>query len=547
MVVISLMRFVLYLNHSKLEAYQPRLWLKLFTCCSLTQAAIWGALFAIVNKHHALEPISYALMLVIAGVTSGAIPALSPVRKLVLTNLAFILLPIIVSCLLSGQYPLASLITVFLLTASAICISASKDYIASLKTELELKESQQQMDLLVDSINGVVWVYDIKEGKFNFVNRRAESIMGYTTEQWLSLRFSSLIHEEDRDILATAFQTDKPANESADIVCRLKRANGSYAWIRNIITLGDLAGNKPIAHGVFFDITASIEAAEENKTLQLRLQQGQKLEAIGQLAAGVAHEINTPIQYIGDNISFLTDSCQELFNYVDQCQQLISQAEQQQFEPRLTEQIQASADDISLDYLRDELPAALTEAKEGTERVADIVKAMKEFSHPGAKVAQRIDLSRAVNNSISMAKNEWKLHAKVEFTPDESLPLVECFAGELNQVLLNIIVNAAHAIQEKWPRGDQGLISINTRLEDNHVAIAITDNGAGMPGSVKQRIFDPFYTTKEVGKGSGQGMSIAYAIIVEQHGGEINIDSVEGEGTTFTLNLPLSCSLPDAA
>jgi signal transduction histidine kinase len=366
--------------------------------------------------------------------------------------------------------------------------------------------------------------------------------MGYTIEQWLSLNFLSLAHEQDLDKLATAFD----ANESTDIVCRLKRANGNYAWIRNIITLEKRLGQVPIARGVFFDITTSIEAADENKSLQAQLQQSNKLEAIRQLAAGVAHEINTPVQYIGDNISFLTDSCQELFSYVDQCQQLINKAEHQQFEPQLVEQILASADSISLDYLRDELPSALTEAKDGTKRVADIVKAMKEFSHPGFQDAQRIDLSRAINNSITMAKNEWKHHAKVEFTADETVPMVECYAGELNQVLLNIIVNAAHAIQEKWPSGEQGLISINTRLEDNQVAITIADNGTGMSDAVKQRIFDPFYTTKDVGKGTGQGMSIAYGIIVEQHGGAINIDSTEGEGTTITLNLPLSCSLADA-
>jgi PAS domain-containing protein len=176
--IVSILRFSLYLNFSKLEQRQPGLWLKLFGACSLAQAAIWGFLFSSVNSSHVLEPISYALILVIAGVSSGAVPALSAVRNLALSNLTFILGPIIVYCLLIGQFPLASLIIVYLLTLSTICISTAKEYIASFNTELRLKESQQQMDLLVNSINGVVWEYDIGKERFNFVNRRAESIYG---------------------------------------------------------------------------------------------------------------------------------------------------------------------------------------------------------------------------------------------------------------------------------------------------------------------------------------------------------------------------------
>lgn len=547
MMLISLLRLVLFFSYTALENYKPYLWFSLFVACSLSQAAIWGGLFAQIIHLHAQEPIAVALILVIAGISSAAIPALSTVKSFAIANLAILLTPAIITCFYYQQSSLGTLIIVFWLTMSGICLVTTKQFRIAFETGLRLKESQRQMDLLANSINGVLWEYDIAAEKFNYVNRKVETILGYSPEQWMETDFLSLVHEEDKDALEQITSPKNPDNDSVDVVCRLRKASGDYAWVRNIITLDFVGDTAIVARGVFFDITEAKQAAVEHKSLQMQVQQGQKLEAIGQLAAGVAHEINTPIQFIGDNINFVSDSCKELCSYIDQCDKLVQLAHERQLDTALTQSIIDAADNISVDYLREEIPVALADAKEGTDRVAKIVSAMKEFSYPGSKEAQRIDISRAISSTIIMSKNEWKHHATVEFTPNEEIPLVECYAGELNQVFLNMIVNAAHAIEARPNKDDAGLITVATQLVDNSVEISITDNGSGMPPEVADRIFEPFYTTKEVGKGTGQGLSIAYAIVVEQHGGQIQVNSTEGEGTIFTLTIPINRDLSDVA
>ncbi len=274
----------------------------------------------------------------------------------------------------------------------------------------------------------------------------------------------------------------------------------------------------------------------ETMEMQRQLNQAQKLESIGQLAAGIAHEINTPTQYVGDNTTFLQEAYADIGVMIGTMEELAGAGH----DSVPTERILKALNDADVDYLKEEIPKAIEQSLEGVSRVSRIVNAMKEFSHPSQEKTMA-DLNRAIESTITVASNEWKYVADMNVELDSSLPHVNCLPGDMNQVVLNIIVNAAHAIAEVLDEssGDKGTITVSTHKLDNWAEIRIRDSGTGMPEDVKARIFDPFYTTKEVGKGTGQGLSIAHAVVVEKHGGTIVVDSAPGQGTTFTIRIPI--------
>lgn len=351
---------------------------------------------------------------------------------------------------------------------------------------------------------------------------------------------------------------------------------------------------------VFFDATAQ-------KTMERRLTQAQKLESIGQLAAGVAHEINTPIQYVGDNLRFLGGAFEDLLRPLAECGALAGtsaktgNAPEKEEEkengdgqpgeedsgdmgtgsstaagpttpaPDAGERLARLRDTLAasdVDFLADEVPRAITQALEGVERVASIVLAMKKFSHPETAEKRPADINQLVQDTVTVSRNEWKYVAEVETRLAPDLPLIPCLPGDLAQVLLNVVVNAAHAIAEarqaaEVMHGDEagatgvadgtppppGHITITTRMMPDsdptsaptgrgHVEIRIADTGAGIPEALRDRVFDPFFTTKEVGRGTGQGLAIAHDIVVKKHGGTIDFTSTPGRGTTFTITLP---------
>lgn len=279
----------------------------------------------------------------------------------------------------------------------------------------------------------------------------------------------------------------------------------------------------------------------ERKQLESQLLQAHKLESIGQLAAGIAHEINTPMQYIGDSTRFLQTSFEELATVLQALQPYL-EPDETDTEPAATlTALQAAIEADRLEFLCEEIPEALTDALEGIERVSEIVKAMKEFSHPGVEGKTETDLNQAIQSTLTIARNEWKYVADVEMEFDEKLPTVPCLAGEINQVVLNILVNAAHSIADVTKDGAEGrgTITVTTRQEGDWAEIRISDTGAGIPEAVQSRIFDPFFTTKDVGKGTGQGLAIAHAVVAEKHGGTLTFETIPGQGTTFIIRLPL--------
>ena len=279
------------------------------------------------------------------------------------------------------------------------------------------------------------------------------------------------------------------------------------------------------------------KAQKESEEMQSQLLQAQKMESIGQLAAGISHEINTPIQYIGDNTHFLKDSFDEMAPVLENVKKMAEESDQ----ANVIKNISDIKTSINFEFLVEEIPKAINQTIEGIDHVSEIVKAIKEFSHPGSKEKTKVDLNQSLLSTIIVARNEWKYIAELETDFDENLGHVFCLPNELNQVFLNLIVNAAHAIESrKNKEKDQkrGLIRIVTKRHDNYTEISISDTGTGIPHEIQDKVFDPFFTTKEIGKGTGQGLSLAYSTIVDKHHGEINFKTSVGNGTTFTIKLP---------
>jgi len=226
---------------------------------------------------------------------------------------------------------------------------------------------------------------------------------------------------------------------------------------------------------------------------------------------------------------------------VEAIQTISTLAHSKKLAPTHWEILHDAIQNADLEYLMTEIPRALQQSLEGAERVSKIVRAMKEFSHPGIEEKKPIDLNHALETTITVARNEWKYVADIELELDSTLPLVPCFPGELNQVFLNLLVNAAQAIGEIVDRGkdEKGRILVSTRQQGGVVEIRVGDTGPGIPEEIQQRIFEPFFTTKEVGKGTGQGLAIAHDTIVKKHDGQLFLESTVGKGATFIMQLPL--------
>ena len=270
----------------------------------------------------------------------------------------------------------------------------------------------------------------------------------------------------------------------------------------------------------------------------IELQLAQKLESVGRLAAGIAHEINTPIQYVGDSVHFLRSAYDDFNHLLDSWREAIDSLPDTPARDTVRLQIAESMKKYDMDFLRDEMPKAFDRTFDGVERVTNIVKAMKEFAHPDATEQGPADINHALQTTLLVASNEYKYLAKIH-TDLADLPEIICNVGELNQVFLNLIVNAAHAIQDAGKDVNTGEIQISTALVGDAAVIRISDNGCGVPAENLSKLFDPFFTTKEVGRGTGQGLAISHSILVDKHGGDIGVQSRVGIGTEFTLRLPI--------
>ena len=335
---------------------------------------------------------------------------------------------------------------------------------------------------------------------------------------------------EERGRAQAAIDRLNAGEDLRDYEARFCHRDGSVRWL-------SLSCAAPEAGAEWIYLAA--RDVTSNKQAEAELRQAQKLEAVGQLAAGIAHEINTPIQFVGDSAHFLRDALGDLTRLIASYQEVVAAVERGEATAEHALVARQAEQDADLEYLREQLPKAVDRTLEGTSRVADIVRAMKEFAHPDQKEKVAANLNRALSSTLTVAKNEVKYVAEV-VTDFQELPPVFCHLGDLNQVFLNLLVNAAHAIADVvGTSGERGLITVRSRCDGPDVVVEISDTGTGIPEEIRARIFDPFFTTKPVGKGTGQGLAIARSIVVDKHGGSISLESELGRGTTFVIRLPI--------
>jgi PAS domain S-box-containing protein len=415
----------------------------------------------------------------------------------------------------------------------------------------------------LDSAIAHFMIVDIKcrPSKIVFVNRALAQSHGYEPAELIGTSPAELIDVAECEQQFAEINEAMRKGETGRAQLRSRRRNGTSFWAGLAVSpVRDESGSVTHYVSVGSDITKKLEDERNRRDLQFRLYAemkerermavelriAQKLEAVGQLAAGIAHEINTPVQYVGDSVLFLKSAMADfetvLNAYRMALESLPGAAPLAAAKSHLSA-VEAGAD---LQFLSTEVPKAFERTLDGVERVASIVRAMKEFAHPDTNEQSAADINRAIDTTLTVARNEYKYCAQVE-TRFGALPDVMCNVGELNQVFLNLIVNAAHAIQESGKDPISGQIVITTEADQDTVRIHIADNGCGIPEKIRERIFDPFFTTKEVGKGTGQGLAITRSIIVEKHGGRIDVHSQPGGGTRFTIAIPIAGRAASAA
>ncbi len=376
-------------------------------------------------------------------------------------------------------------------------------------------------------------------GKFSFCNDPFCEVMGHGNGELIDKSILQFLDKEDvekvKSALKDIYETGHPKN---GFEFQIKRKDGQAMQISTSIALNiDLQNRQTGFRGVVKDISGRKKSEDQlNKTL--------RLESIGQLSAGIAHEINTPIQYVGDNIQFLKDSFGDILNLLERALAYVKLPAAGSGKDAAIKEIEEIMETIDSDYLIDEIPRAIEQSINGLQRVSEIVKAMKQFCHPGKEEKQASDLNAAIKNVVTVAKNEWKYVADVVTDLDPALPLVTCKLGEINQVILNLIINAVDAIKDVEGKDStgKGMIRITTAHDDEWAEIRISDTGAGIPEEIRSKIFNPFFTTKEVGKGTGQGLAISHSIIVKKHGGTIGFETEMGKGTTMIVRIPLKDS-----
>jgi signal transduction histidine kinase len=402
----------------------------------------------------------------------------------------------------------------------------------------ELERGREQYRLVVEGTQAIPFALDVEDGHFEYIGPQGPQRLGFSEDTWKQIGFLDRLMPRDRNgAVRSKIEDSKSGNfEIEATVLTQDEKRVDLRWVASC-EQSENTGQHKVLRGMMLDVT-------DQRRLENELAQAQKLESVGRLAAGVAHEINTPVQFVSDSVSFVREAMDDLSEIVDKYRELRNAT---QSEDNRVENVAAAAkaaaeaeDDVDLDYILENAPVALDRARDGLGRVAAIVRSMKEFAHPDRKEMAQSDLNQAIQSTLVIASNEYKYVAEVELALGD-VPPVNCYAGEINQVVLNLIVNAAHAIGDVVRGTDKkGRIRVATRVLDDQVEIAIGDSGKGIPVEVRSRIFDPFFTTKEVGKGTGQGLAIARAVVVDKHGGTLHFETELGQGTTFYIRLPIA-------
>ncbi len=404
------------------------------------------------------------------------------------------------------------------------------------RMEAALSGARAFLHAVIDNVPNLIFVKDT-EGRFVLANQAIADLLGTTSQAMIGMSsddFGNFLGEDgnndDIEILQNFDEKFIPEEKYTD-------QNGTSRWFQTVkrsLAMEDQGERFLI--GVSTDLT-------ERKLMEGQLRNAQKLESIGQLAAGIAHEINTPTQYVGDNTRFVRDAFGDFSSILGKYGILLESARSGSVTQTEIIDLKGEIEEADLEFLLEEVPKAIEHSLDGVSRIAKIVQSMKDFAHPGSTDKKVADLNRAIESTVTVAHNEWRYVAELETHFDRNLPLVPCFLGEFNQVILNMVINAAHAISDVVGDGSngKGKITISTtKVSDLWAEVRVGDTGGGIPLEAQSKIFDPFFTTKEVGRGTGQGLAISHTVVVEKHNGELTFETTPGAGTTFIIRIPLA-------
>ncbi|WP_456405812.1 ATP-binding protein [Thiolapillus sp.] len=409
----------------------------------------------------------------------------------------------------------------------------------------EIKEAEsnaasavEQLDGITENLSSIIFrriEYPDGHIEYPYVSKSNTGMKYFPSHKLAEGFFEGfeMVHEDDRKTVMDAMHRAGKLMKPMKIDFRFLLENGGSKWLHCGVHPRYQESGAICWDGLILDI-------EDRKSLETQLVQSQKLEAVGQLAAGIAHEINTPTQYVSDNTHFLKEAMEDYGKLINEYRKLIQAGRQGAVSEELIDGIVEMEEDIDLEYISEEVPTAIEQALEGLQKIATIVRAMKEFSHPGSEEMESINVNQLLENTIIISRNEWKYVAKIETDLQPDLPPIMGYPNQLSQVFLNMIVNASHAIAgiggEK--REVDGRITISTRMDGGCLVAHISDNGPGIPAELRDKVFNPFFTTKEVGKGTGQGLAIAHDIVAGKHHGSLVLEQSPEGGAAFVISLP---------
>lgn len=422
------------------------------------------------------------------------------------------------------------------------------------------KQTGEKLELfrnLIDRSNDCIFVIDPQWGRFLDANGRASESLGYTREELLGMAFRNIEQSIPDD--SSWQEQRKQLDIEGDVVIqgRHRRKDGTTFFVETSLKLlsqekrdyivavaRDITERKQAEEAAALAYTKLEEANGELKETQSQLVQSEKMASIGQLAAGVAHEMNTPVGFVTSNFKTLEGYVTKFKSLLELYDKLVGRIDDSEKTELLDKAnaISKSRDDMKIDFILEDLQGLFDDSREGLDRVTNIVQNLRDFSRiDQAEEFDEYDLNAGIEATLVVAGNEIKYDADVK-TDFSKMPHIYCNASQINQVFLNVLVNAAQAIKSK-EREDKGTITIRTYATDDQAVCEISDDGTGIDPENLPRVFDPFFTTKPVGSGTGLGLSVSYDIIVSKHKGELLADSTVGEGTTFTIKLPIKAAI----